>query len=109
MPNTAALVDQALRVAGVPIIGVIIGVDGDRATWRILFDASATPAQQAQAAALLATIAVDAAAQLDADAVAGIDAKDLKAALLAIWEAIPAPLLTRAQLRARALAIRKGL
>jgi leucyl aminopeptidase (aminopeptidase T) len=109
MPQTAALVDQALRAAGVPIVSVVIGVDGDRATWTITFDPSATSAQRAQAATLLATVGVDAAAQLDDRAIADMDAKDLKATMLALWEAIPGPLLTRAQVRARAIAIRKTL
>jgi hypothetical protein len=46
--------DAALRAAGVPIIGVTVGAAADRATWVVQFDASATPAQQATAAATLA-------------------------------------------------------
>lgn len=108
-PNAAALLDTAIRALGVPIVGVVIGDTTDRGTWRIVFDPSATPAQMTQATGLVASVVVDAPAQLDADAVAELDRKDLKAAILAIWEAIPTPLLTKAQLRARAIAIRKTL
>jgi hypothetical protein len=48
-------------------------------------------------------------AQADAAAASGIDQQDLRAAMLALWEAIPGPLMTKAQLRARAIAIRKSL
>ena len=63
----AALVDRALRTAGIPIEGVSIGDPANRATWVPLFTAAATPAQKATAAALLLTIAVDAPAQAAAD------------------------------------------
>lgn len=67
MLNTAALVDRALRAAGLPIEGVSIGSPADRATWIPAFTAAATPAQKAAAAALLLTIAIDAPAQALAD------------------------------------------
>lgn len=47
--------DRALRAAGVPIVGVSIGKAADKSTWRIDFDASATPQQRTQAAQLVAT------------------------------------------------------
>lgn len=67
MASLAAVVDRAIRATGVSIDGVSIGDPGDRATWRILFAAGATGAQRATASALLATVAVDAAAQAAAD------------------------------------------
>lgn len=109
MTTSATLLDGALRAAGIPIDGVSVGDPVDRATWVVHFSETATPAHQAAAATIVQTVVVDAAAQLDADVLASMDVKDLKAILLAVWEAIPAPLLTRVQLRARALAIRKGL
>jgi hypothetical protein len=63
----APLVDRALRAAGVPIDGVSIGDPAVRATWTVQFQASATPAQKTTAAALLLTVAVDAAAQATQD------------------------------------------
>lgn len=55
-----------------------------------------------------AQTAIDGAPDLDA-AAAEIDNKALKACILGLWEAIPGPLLTRPNLRARIIAIWKGL
>jgi hypothetical protein len=66
-----------------------------------------TPAELA--AVTPAQLAAVAAAVLDALATLELDRKDLRAAILALWEAIPSPLLTKVQLRARAIAIRKTL
>lgn len=63
MAGIAEIVDSALRTAGIPILGVSIGTDGDRSTWSVQFDPSATSAQRTQAASILASVAVDAAAQ----------------------------------------------
>lgn len=74
MAEAAALVDAALRAAGVPILGVSIGTPTNRATWSVQFDPSATAAHKAQAASVLASVVVDPAdpvviaAQLDRDA-----------------------------------------
>lgn len=59
----AQLVDQAVRAAGIPIEGVSIGDPANRGTWRVEFTAAATPAQRTQAATILTTVAIDAAAQ----------------------------------------------
>ena len=77
MATVASLVDRALRTAGIPILGVSIGVVSDRGTWAVQFDPSATPAQRTTAASILASVAVDAAAQTAADqqnAQAAVDA-----------------------------------
>lgn len=63
MAPTPEIVETALRNAGIPIVGVSIGTDGDRLTWSVQFDPSATPAQRTQAASILASVAVDATAQ----------------------------------------------
>ena len=103
------IVDTALRTAGIPIEGVTFPDPLNRATWVVQFLAAATPAQKAQAATILASVVIDAPAQLDVEATGDMDQKDLRAAIQAVWEAIPSPLLTKAQLRARAIAIRKTL
>jgi len=104
MPKTAQIVDRALRTAGIPIDGVSIGSDTDRATWAARFTAAATPAQKATAAALLLSLAIDApaqAAQDQLDAQAFVDtlpiwAKALCLALIdqlnVIRAALPTPL-----------------
>ena len=38
----AALFDRALRLAGIPILGVSIGDEADRSTWVVRFDVRAT-------------------------------------------------------------------
>jgi len=105
----AQLLEAAVRAAGLPVVGVSIGDPADRSTWRVDLAASATPAQRAQAVTVRDTVVVDGAALLDADAVGDVDQKVLRAVVQALWEAIPAPLLTKAQLRARAIAIYKTL
>lgn len=72
MATIAELVDTTLRAAGVPIIGVSLGSESDRTTWSVQFDPSATAAQRTQAASILASVVVDAAAQH------GQDQKDVK-------------------------------
>lgn len=62
------LIDRALRSAGIPIDGVTVGVpETDRAQWSVQFTPAATPAQKTQAASLLTTVVIDAAAQLAQD------------------------------------------
>lgn len=63
MASIPEIVDNALRSAGIPILGISFGNESDRLTWSIRFDPSATQAQRDQAASILATVAVDAAAQ----------------------------------------------
>jgi len=80
MATLAELVDGALRAAGIPIVGVSIGTDGDRATWSVQFDPAATGPQRTQAASILASLVVDATAkhtQDQSDVKAFIDAMPL--------------------------------
>lgn len=109
MASEAAIVYTALKAANVPIVSVAIGNPADRATWRIDFDPTATPAQKTQGATILASVVIDAAAVADADAMDAVDLKVLKAVSRALWEAIPAPTMTLVQLRARAIQIWKSL
>jgi len=50
------VLDRALRDAGIPIDGVMIGDPQDRATWRAFYALSATSAQRTQGDQILATI-----------------------------------------------------
>jgi hypothetical protein len=111
MIATAAIVDAAVRAAGIPIDGVSIGVDGDRTTWAVAFQPAATAAQRSTAATILATLVVDDAAQRAVDrrvAQLGVDNLSLfeKAILLTLVDQInlvraalpiPLPALTPAQ------------
>lgn len=109
MASIAAILDQALRAANVPIVGVSIGDTADRTKWTVQFLPGATPAQIVTAQTIVNTVVVDATAQQDADAIGDVDAKALRAAIQALWECIPAPTMTKAQLRTRAIAIWKTL
>lgn len=62
--DTAAILDNALKDAGIPVEGVSIGDPGNRATWKIVFAAAATPAQRTAGANILQSAAVDANAEL---------------------------------------------
>lgn len=105
------VLDRALRDAGLPIDGVSVGDPLVRSTWKAFYQASATPAQRTQGDALLATIdPQDAAtiANIKADfAMANVDEDVLTSLAQALWECIPAPTKTLAQLRARFIAILK--
>ena len=109
MASIAGLLDQALRSAGVPIVGVSIVDATNRATWQALFLPDATDPQKAQAQTIINTLDIDAAALADADATTDIDDRKLRAIAQALWEDIPAPVRTLAQTRTRAIAIWKTL
>lgn len=86
----AAALDRALRTANVPIVGVTIGVESDRATWKARYAAGATAPQVATGDALIAsfdptdqTIAL---ADQDADVKRAIDDERLIAAV--VWTVI---------------------
>lgn len=49
----AAKLDQALRAAGLPIVGVSLGREEDRATWTVQFTEDADATQQKAAAQLV--------------------------------------------------------
>ena len=105
----ATELDQMLRAAGVPVDGCAVGTE-DKATWRVDFSTSATAAQRTQAAALIAAyVPLTDVQKRDLEALRSVDQKYLQAVALALWECIPAPLLTRAQMKARAVAIFKTL
>lgn len=109
--TVAEMFDAALRRAGIPIHGVSIGRPDDRQTWRINYTEAATPAQRADGEALRATYdpLADTTYQ-DEEATRRYDGdRALQAVAGALWECIPSPTMTRAQLRARAIAIYKSL
>ena len=95
---------ETIRAAGVPVEDVTIGSD-DRATWRV------SPANlQAQAQPVIDAFQLPTAAQLlDEEADRETGERKLQAVALALWECIPSPKLTRAQLRARAVETYKTL
>jgi hypothetical protein len=105
----ASELDEALRAAGIPIIGVAIG-NGDRSKWRVDFAANATQAQKDAAAALVAAFVEPTdATRLDKQAQVDTNRKELQAVALALWECIPAPTMTKVQLRNRIVALYKTL
>lgn len=106
--NIAKRLDRALRAAGIPIVGVSIGTDADRASWIVHFGPGVTAAQQTQAATLLAGLTLDETAEDRLDAQGQIEAMPLalKAVVLAVVDQmnlvraalpIPLPALTPAQ------------
>jgi len=109
MSLTAELLDQQLRAAGVPITGVSIGNDADKGTWHIRFEPGVTPEQEATAAGIVAAY-VDPKPNtlLDKFAEQRIGEKALIATAQALWECIPAPTMTKVQLKTRAKAIFKN-
>lgn len=106
-----SVLDRALRDAGIPIESVSIGMVNGQPTRTAIYSASATPAQRAQGDALLATLDPQdpvTVANIKADyAMSQVDADVLMSLAQALWECIPAPTMTRAQLRARFIAILK--
>jgi hypothetical protein len=93
MADLAPILHRALTTAGIPIASVSIGSPTDRAQWTITFLPAATPAQRTQAATIVQTLAIDAAAQTLAsqqDAQIQVDAIPLvtKAIVLALIDAL---------------------
>lgn len=107
----ASVLVQAIAAAGVPVISVSIPDPTDRTTWRAQLDKAATPAdaQTAQNAIDSFDLSTLPAKQADTAAMSDVDQKVLRAIAQALWEAIPAPTMTKVQLRARAIAIWKTL
>lgn len=97
--------DQAIKAAGIAIDGVSVGDPNNRATWKV------SPAdKQAQAQPIIDAFVIPSAAVIaDDDAEAQTQDKRLKAVALGLWECIPAPTMTKAQLAARIKAIYKTL
>ena len=107
---SAGELDQLLRDAAIPITGCAIGNPGDKTTWRVDFDPSATQAHRDQAAALIAAYVPPTPGTLfDRFAEQRITEKALIASVTALWESIPNPTMTKGQLKARAIAIFKTL
>ena len=100
---SAERVKQAILSAGVPIEDISIGSDSDRSTWRVRptsLQAQAQPVIDAYVPPTPNTL-------LDEFAEQRIAEKALMATAQALWECIPAPTMTKAQLKARAKAIYK--
>jgi hypothetical protein len=97
--STSELVVRALTAAGIPFDSVSTADPANRATWAVQFAASATPAQRTQAATILATVAVDPAAQNAVRFEATSRQKDILATMAMIvrargipaWNALTAP------------------
>lgn len=100
-----ARLERLIKGAGVAVSGVSVGTDSDRATWRVEPESLQAAAQPVIDAFQPMTAAQEADEQAQMD----VDARALKAVAMALWECIPAPLLTRAQMRARAVAFYKTL
>jgi hypothetical protein len=111
---------RALVAAGIPVLGVTVGAEADRATWVIQYAPTATTAQIAAGDALLTTFDPNAPSVLDAER--DDRAQQLEGGLVvqavarALWEEIQKcqvrageTLLTAQQLRARVRAILKSL
>jgi hypothetical protein len=107
------LLDRALRAQNIPIEGVSVGRRDDRATWTVQYQPTATADQRLQGQQILATLDPQDAATATAikGDLAGARLNDdlLRAIIQGLHEAIPAPSLTLPQLRARILAIYRGL
>jgi hypothetical protein len=100
-PDPDALTSAVRTATGDPT--AVLAFDPNSVGWRGKKASAWTPAQIAAAQSALDTVAA-----FDPD-VAAIDSKDLRALATALWEAIPNPLLTKAQVRDRAIAVRKSL
>ena len=105
MKDTAGRLKAAIKVAGVAIDDVWIGDEDNRSTWRVRPESL-----QAQAQPIIDAYVDPTPAQLaDEHAERETTDKKVMAVALALWECIPAPTMTKAQLRSRAKAIYKGL
>jgi len=97
--------DPAALQASLRLIDATIGVQHEPGTaiYRLKKNTAWTPAEITQAQTALDTTPVRDEAAID------VDQKVLKAIVLGLWECIPNPTLTKAQLRTRILAIWRGL
>lgn len=100
MKTLAAHLDQSLRAAGIAVDGVTIGDESDRQTWRVHPKRLQAEAQPLIDAFEVPDPKILAAAEADAQ-------HSLPALALALWECIPHPTMTRAELLARITAIEK--
>lgn len=65
--SVAAGLDAALKAAGIPIVGVSIGSEADRATWAVQFLPQATAAHRTQAASIVGSFNADDPAHADTE------------------------------------------
>lgn len=87
---TAYGLTRALERAGIPIVGVSVGREDDRTTWRCDFRDTATAAQRAHAASLMATYDAATDALLAQDlADKALALKALMSLARATWEQLP--------------------
>lgn len=103
--SIAARLQQHIIASGVAVTEVSIGSEGDKATWKVRpssLQAQAQPVIDAYVEPTPDTL-------LDQFTEQRIGEKALMATALALWECIPAPTMTKLQLRARAKAIFKTL
>src|SRR5438105_15498983 len=111
-PPAILLIERAVRDAGIPIDGVSIGDLTDRSTWRAFYQASATSAQRTQGDAILATLDLTdptLLAEVKSDWATGLTNEDVLIAMAqALYQAIPTPTLTLAQVRANFFTILKA-
>lgn len=105
----AASVSEALKAAGVPFVSVSIGRKDDKATWRVDFAPTATDADKAQAASVIAAFVPPDPA--DEEAKFAADTRILRAIVVELHAAIPdhAGKPTLAQLRNRIISRYKAL
>lgn len=82
----ATYLDQTLRAAGIPIVGVSVRDPLDRATWIVTFQPQATDEQRAQAAQIVAGQVITPATLSDADASEQMNANKVIRAIV-IWAA----------------------
>lgn len=100
-----ARVHAYLIANGVPVEGVSIGHEHDRSTWTV-----SPLSLQAEAQPLLDAFVIPTDEQLaDEAADRAVNRQELRAAIQGLYECIPAPLLTKVQLRARIKEIYKSL
>lgn len=98
------IIDRTLRDAGIAVDGVSVGSPSDRSTWKVQYNVGATSAQQVQGDALLLSMDVQdptVIAEVKNDLATRMNDDALQAVAEGLWEAIPAPLLTKAQLKTR--------
>lgn len=80
--------DDAVRATGVPLVGIVVGNSNDRSTWTAQLEPTATPADIATAANVLATFDVSTIPTLaaDSDAVLATNAKVIKALVAYVYK-----------------------
>lgn len=69
----AALIDSALRNAGLPIVGVSVSVFADRATWSVVWEAIPTEAERVEAQRIIGAVDVMTADEKERDFVERMD------------------------------------